>query len=98
MSESYREIYRTQGGDVGQGGEGNLQLEDGRNALLAEQMVLVRLFSGKGIYTVQADDSLSRVSYLMYGSSKFWPEIFQANSHILKDPDHLVPGLPLVIP
>lgn len=95
LGESYREIYRTQGADAGQG---DLRLEDGRNALLAEQMLLVRLFSGKGIYTVQTDDSLSRVSYLMYGSSIRWPDIFKANSHILKDPNHLVPGLPLVIP
>jgi chromosome segregation ATPase len=100
LGRFYREAFTTatNQNDVAQSTEINLQLEQGRTALIAEQMLLGRLLAARGIYTIKSDDSLSGISYAMYGSSNFWPKIFKTNSHILISPDQLVPGLPLIIP
>lgn len=49
-------------------------------------------------YTVQAGDTLSRISSKVYGESGRWNEIFQANSDQLPSPNALKPGQVLRIP
>jgi nucleoid-associated protein YgaU len=100
LGRFYREAFTTatNQSDVAQSTEVNPQLEQSRTALIAEQMLLGRLLSARGIYTIKPDDSLSGISYAMYGSSNFWPKIFKTNSHILSSPNQLVPGYPLIIP
>ena len=46
-------------------------------------------------YTVQSGDNLSKIGK-QYGVS--WQDIFEANRHILKDPDKIYPGQELTIP
>jgi phage tail protein X len=53
--------------------------------------------SGKS-YTVQAGDSLSKISQHFYGSANQYMKIFEANKGILADPDKIKPGMNLVIP
>lgn len=48
-------------------------------------------------YTVQAGDTLTAIAEAQYGHSDFQP-IFQANQHILSDPDVIFPGQVLRIP
>jgi chromosome segregation ATPase len=100
LGNFYREAYSTatKQDSAAQSAEIDSQLEQRRTALMAEQMLLGRLLAGRGIYTIKPDDSLSSISYAVYGVSNFWPKIFKTNSHILSSPDQLVPGLPLVIP
>ncbi|MDJ0872310.1 MAG: LysM peptidoglycan-binding domain-containing protein [Gammaproteobacteria bacterium] len=75
--------------------EGLGRLSDG---LFMEQSLLARAVAASGVYTVLPRDSLSRISHKVYGSSRRWPDIYAANSHLLGNPDTLLPGLVLVIP
>ena len=53
--------------------------------------------SGKS-YTVQAGDSLGKISQHFYGKASEYMKIFEANKNILSDPDKIKPGMNLVIP
>jgi nucleoid-associated protein YgaU len=49
-------------------------------------------------YTVQAGDSLSKISKQFYGDSNMYMKIFDANKDKLTDPDKIKAGMDLVIP
>jgi nucleoid-associated protein YgaU len=49
-------------------------------------------------YTVQKGDTLSKIAKEQYGTWKRYPEIFEANTPMLKDPDLIYPGQVLRIP
>lgn len=49
-------------------------------------------------YTVQAGDSLSKIAKEHYGDPMRYPEIFEANKPMLKDPDKIYPGQVIRIP
>lgn len=56
--------------------------------------------SGEGgrTYTVQAGDTLWKISQEMYGSGGKYMKIFEANTSILENPDRIFPGQELTIP
>ena len=49
-------------------------------------------------YTVQAGDSLSKISKQFYGNPNDYQKIFEANRDRLSDPNKIKPGQELVIP
>jgi nucleoid-associated protein YgaU len=49
-------------------------------------------------YTVQAGDSLSKISKHFYGDANKYMKIFEANKDTLSDPDKIKPGQTLKIP
>ncbi len=49
-------------------------------------------------YVVVSGDSLSRIAKHFYGDANQWPRIFEANAHVLKDPNRIFPGQVLNIP
>jgi nucleoid-associated protein YgaU len=49
-------------------------------------------------YTVQAGDSLSKISKQFYGDANQYMKIFEANKDKLADPDKIKPGMQLNIP
>lgn len=49
-------------------------------------------------YTVQKGDSLSKISQKVYGSTKYWKRIVEANKDKLGHSQTLRPGMVLVIP
>jgi nucleoid-associated protein YgaU len=49
-------------------------------------------------YTVKKGDTLSKIAKEQYGTWKRYPEIFEANTPMLKDPDLIYPGQVLRIP
>jgi nucleoid-associated protein YgaU len=49
-------------------------------------------------YTVQAGDSLSKISKQFYGNAGEYMKIFEANRDRLSDPNKVQPGQQLVIP
>ncbi len=49
-------------------------------------------------YTVQAGDSLSKISEHFYGTPSQYMKIFEANRNVLTDPNKIRPGQELVIP
>lgn len=49
-------------------------------------------------HEVKPGDSLSRIAKKVYGDANAWPQIFEANRDILKDPNKIFPGQKLKIP
>ena len=49
-------------------------------------------------YTVQSGDTLSKIAKEMYGDAGKYPQIFEANKPMLKDPDEIYPGQVLRVP
>lgn len=49
-------------------------------------------------YTVQAGDTLSKISRQFYGNANQYMKIFNANRDKLQDPDRIQPGQQLIIP
>ncbi len=49
-------------------------------------------------YTVKSGDTLSRIAKEMYGEASKYPQIFEANKPMLKDPDKIYPGQVLRVP
>jgi nucleoid-associated protein YgaU len=50
------------------------------------------------LYVVKSGDTLSGISKEVYGDAMRYPEIFEANKPMLKDPDLIFPGQVLRIP
>ena len=53
---------------------------------------------GTRTYTVQAGDTLSKISKEFYGDANSYMKIFQANREHLDNPNEIKPGQKLVIP
>ena len=50
-------------------------------------------------YVVKSGDSLSKIARRIYGDSKQWNRIYEANRELIgKNPDLILPGQNLVIP
>src|SRR5262245_39679006 len=49
-------------------------------------------------YTVKVGDTLSKIAKQYYGDSRLYRRIFEANRHVLRDPDHIQVGQVLQIP
>lgn len=49
-------------------------------------------------YTVKSGDTLGKISKEVYGKASFYNKIFEANTPMLKDADHIYPGQVLKIP
>jgi len=52
----------------------------------------------KTTYTIQRDESLTKVSLQFYGSKNLWTYIVKYNRDIIKDPDHVPYGTKIKIP
>lgn len=50
------------------------------------------------LHEVVKGENLSAIAKRYYGKSSRYPEIFEANKDLLKDPDHILPGQKLRIP
>lgn len=74
------------------------QIREVENALHRSQYLLARAEGDRTVYRVRPGDSLALISAMEYGTDQAWQEIFEANRHLLDDPERLLPGLTLVIP
>lgn len=67
--------------------------------LQASQLLLAGALEGAlGVYRLQPRDTLSRVADRQYGNAANWRKIYDANSHILDDPNQVLPGMTIVLP
>lgn len=84
MSGKPQVIYRapTEGGD-------KYKKEKGSGSIAKEE---------QKTYVVKKGDTLQKISDKMYGTTKKWKKIFEANKEVLKSPDLIKPGQKLVIP
>lgn len=64
----------------------------------AAQQAGAQAAGGMQTYTVQAGDSLSKISRQFYGNTNEYMKIFEANRDQLSDPDQIKPGQTLKIP
>lgn len=67
-------------------------------ALVEAQGDVARLANARGVYTVQAADSLSSIATFFYRNGNMWPSILEANDHLIDDPDLIFSGMVLVVP
>ncbi len=74
------------------------QLSDLRQELESTQKEIARLTQSRGIYTVQADDNLSKIAAFFYRDGNQWTNIWKANQFLLDKPDLIYTGMVLVIP
>jgi nucleoid-associated protein YgaU len=74
------------------------QIREAENALHRNQYLLARAEGDRTVYRVRPGDSLQQISAIVYGDDQAWAQIFEANRHLLDDPDRVLPGLTLVIP
>lgn len=49
-------------------------------------------------YTIKKGDTLSHIAKHFYGNAMKYPEIFEANREVIKDPDLIYPGQTIRIP
>ena len=67
-------------------------------AVVDNQMVAATPKDESQYHTVQSGDSLSKIAQQYYGDMMKYPSIFEANKHMLSDPDKIYPGQVLRIP
>lgn len=73
-------------------------LRAAENALHHSQFLLARADNARTVYRTRPGDSLAAVSGLFYGDPGQWPRLFDANRHVLLDPQQVPPGVTLVVP
>lgn len=73
-------------------------LDTARKTLHQRQFTLARAIDAQGVYRIRPSDSLALISSRCYGDSSQWRTLFEANRHVLEDPNQLIPGVTLVIP
>lgn len=49
-------------------------------------------------YTVQKNDTLQKISKKLYGTTKKWTKIYDANKDVLKAPNRIYPGQVINVP
>lgn len=74
------------------------ELERTRKAFEEVQGVIAQLTGARGIYTVQETDSLSKIAAFFYRDGLRWPDIFNANNHLIDHPDLIYPEQVLIVP
>jgi chromosome segregation ATPase len=66
---------------------------------LRERQLLIAGETGAvGLYRLRPEDTLATVAARFLGDGNLWGRIYQANAHIIEDPDRLIAGLTLVLP
>ena len=71
--------------------EGKYKKEKGVVTLIKEDKT-------QKVYVVEKGDTLQGISDKVYGTTKKWKEIYEANRDVLESPDMIRPGQKLVIP
>lgn len=74
------------------------EVREAENALHHSQFVLARADNARTVYRVRPGDSLAAVSLMFYGNAERWTELYDANRHVITDPQALLPGITLVVP
>jgi len=59
---------------------------------------LVSRTEGGTLYQVGEGETLSSIAARFYGEGNAWPRIYQANQHVLENPDQVWPGTTLILP
>lgn len=71
---------------------------EAENRLHQAQSIVARAADARSVYRTRPQDSLALVARRFYGDGNLWVRVYQANRHVIEDPDRLVPGVTLIIP
>jgi nucleoid-associated protein YgaU len=73
-------------------------LRDAATVLQQAQYDVAVAIDARGVYRLREEDTLGMVSGRFYGTGNKWPLIYEANQHVLANPDRMFPGMTLVVP
>ena len=73
-------------------------LRDAGTALQQAQYDVAVATDARGVYRTREEDTLGMVAGRFYGTGNRWPAIYEANQHVLANPDRMLPGMTLVVP
>lgn len=76
--------------------EARRAIREAASELQYRQLRVAGLLGARGVYRVAPGDTHASIAGRVYGDGRRWSEIAEANRGVA--PDHLVPGLTLVIP
>lgn len=97
--DAYAELRKTlQDPDVKRDATAERAVTAAEKVLHQRQLTLARVLDAQGAYRIRPSDSLALISSRCYGDSSQWRALFEANRHVLEDPDQLMPGVTLVVP
>lgn len=74
------------------------QVREAENALHRSQSLLARTNNARTVYRVRPGDTLQQVSLMFYGDPDQWARLFDANRHVVDDPNRLLPWVTLIVP
>ncbi len=79
---------------------GDYSLPDGidQNTHVSSAIGHVAIAHDAQTYTVQSGDSLAKISRNIYGSEKYWPQLYEANRDVVEDPRKIFRGEVLRLP
>lgn len=99
--EAYEALRETLQGSAGSSRDATTEeaaVTAAERVLHQRQLTLARVLDAQGAYRIRPSDSLALISSRCYGDSSQWRALFDANRHVLEDPNQLMPGVTLVIP
>jgi len=73
-------------------------LRNATTVLQQAQYDVAVAIDARGVYRMREEDTLGMVSGRFYGAGNKWPAIYEANQHVLANPDRMYPGMTLVVP
>lgn len=73
-------------------------LRDAGTALQQAQYDVAVTTDARGVYRTREEDTLGMIAGRFYGTGNRWPAIYEANQHVLANPDRTLPGMTLVVP
>lgn len=50
------------------------------------------------LYTIQKNDTLQKISYKFYGTTRKWKMVYDKNKDVIKNSDRLYPGVTIKLP
>ena len=65
---------------------------------LHREQSLVNRIQGGTLYQVRTGDTLAIIAARLLGDTNQWPLVFEANRHVLENPDRVWPGTTLIVP
>jgi nucleoid-associated protein YgaU len=71
---------------------------DAAAAELRRTQALVARIQGGTLYEVRPGETLGGLSGRFYNEANAWPRVYQANQHVLENPDQVWPGTTLILP
>ncbi|MCZ4316110.1 LysM peptidoglycan-binding domain-containing protein [Comamonadaceae bacterium G21597-S1] len=98
LNQSYQELLKDHSNLAATGAVRKAELDRMRAAFEAAQNEVARLTGARGIYTVQAADSLSSIAAYFYRNGNRWTDIQRENAFLAGNPDLIYAGQVLIIP